>query len=51
MRNYILLALMLSSISFAFSVDTVTNFPAQMYGGSTYYATYHVNGRRSMLDG
>jgi len=44
MKNYILLALMLSSISFAFSVDTVTDFPVQMYGGSTYQAFYHVNG-------
>jgi hypothetical protein len=43
MRNFILMLIIAATVS-AFSVDTVTNFPTQMYGGSVYSASYHVNG-------
>jgi hypothetical protein len=40
MKNFILFALILASIGYSFSVDTVTPFPTQMYGGGSYAATY-----------
>ena len=43
MRNFILLLIIAASVS-AFSVDTVTNFPSQMYGGGVYSAFYNING-------
>jgi hypothetical protein len=43
MRNVIML-LLFASIVGAFSVDTVSDFPAQKHGGETYSAFYRVNG-------
>ena len=40
MKNYILIALVLASIGFSFTVENITPFPTNMIGGSTYTSEY-----------